>query len=369
METGKSQCLFGVKKLICSGRDFSPARMLLAVQCAALPLLGGVLVVAALVDTGGRRVFYLLLTAALAALFIAALVLNVKGHYRISAWGTVMTAAAAPWVCLLYDPAILLGDIMPLVYTALAIQLSGILLSLRVTVILSAVQLAGLSALIALSPGLQNVNWPSLTIFIAFTATLGSVTGLLNRRHLEQIEKDRQALKESESRLKALAARDSLTGVYNRRYMEETLNREISRALRENQHLSIIMADVDGFKLINDTFGHALGDMVLVRVAEILSRNTRKSDVVCRYGGDEFILILPDCAPEDAMLRAQSLRLLVGETPFSFDEGDVGHVTMSIGVSALPQSGTTAAELLSAADRALYGAKQCGRNRVMASAR
>jgi len=90
--------------------------------------------------------------------------------------------------------------------------------------------------------------------------------------------------------------------------------------------------------------------------------------VVCRYGGDEFILILPDCAPEDALLRAQSLRLLVVETPFSFDEGDAGHVTVSIGVSALPQNGMTAADLLSAADRALYGAKQYGRNRVMASA-
>jgi len=367
METKKLKRLFCVKKFFNSSRDFSPARMLLSFQCAGLPLLGAMMALMGFANTGGRRVFYIAITASLAVLMLAAILFNIKGHYRISAGITAAMAIAAPWLCMLFDSTVAAGNIMPLVFAALAIQLCSILFSLRVTVIVSALQLVALSVLVALTPGLHNADWPGFTIFIAFTATLGTVTSMLNRRRLEQIDKDRQTLKESESRLKALATRDSLTGVYNRRYMEEALHDEISRALKEKQNLSIIMADVDGFKLINDTFGHALGDMVLVRVAEILSRNTRKSDVVCRYGGDEFILVLPNCAPEDALLRAQSLRLLIGETPFSFDEGNVGHVTISIGVAALPENGTTAAELLSAADRALYDAKQCGRNRVMAS--
>jgi diguanylate cyclase (GGDEF)-like protein len=272
---------------------------------------------------------------------------------------------AAPWLCLLYDTTILKGDFMPLVYTALSIQICGILLSARVTIIASALQLGALTTLIVLCPGLQDVNWPSLTAYVVFTATLGIVTGMLSRRQLNQIEMDRRALLDSESRLQALAVRDSLTGLYNRRYMEETLDREISRALREKRSLGVIMADVDGFKQINDTFGHALGDAVLCRVADTLFRHTRKSDVVCRFGGDEFILILPECALEDAVLRAQALRRLTEETSFMFDAADVGRVSLSMGVSSLPDHGATAAELISAADKALYAAKQDGRNRVV----
>ena len=365
METEKTQGLFGAIKIRYSGQDCARARMLLAAQCAVLLLLGATLVLVALVNTGGRRIFYLLLTAALAVLLTLAVLLNVKGRYSVAAWSTVLAAVAAPWLCLLYDPAIVQGDFMPLVYMALSIQLCGILLSARVTIIVSALQLGALSVLIALCPGLQGVNWPSLTTFIVFTATLGIVTGMLSRRQLDQIEKDRRALLDSESRLQALAVRDSLTGLYNRRYMEETLDREISRALREKRCLGIIMVDVDGFKLINDTFGHALGDAVLGRVADMLFRHTRKSDVACRFGGDELILILPECALEDAVLRAQALRRLTEETSFLFDDADVGRVTLSMGVSALPEHGATAAELISAADKALYAAKQGGRNRVV----
>jgi diguanylate cyclase (GGDEF)-like protein len=309
--------------------------------------------------------FYLLLTAGLALPIIAALVVNLKGHYKPAATLTVLAAMAGPWLCLLADNTIVHGDVMPLVYLALSIELSAILLTERVTLAVSLLQFGGLIAFIAVNPGMPHVNWPSLVAFIVFVATLGIVSSVLSRRQMEQIERDRSLLQQSEERLQALAVRDSLSGLFNRRYMEETLEREISRALREKRCLGVIMADMDGFKLINDSFGHALGDAVLCRVANILARHTRKSDVVCRFGGDEFILILPECALEDAVLRAQSLRRMVEEASFLFDSADVGRVTLSMGVSALPEHGAEAADLLRAADRALYIAKRDGRNRVV----
>jgi diguanylate cyclase (GGDEF)-like protein len=198
-----------------------------------------------------------------------------------------------------------------------------------------------------------------------FVGTLGIVSSVMNRRQVEQIEKDRSLLQESEARMQELAVRDSLTGLFNRRYMEETLEREISRAQREHRSLGVIMTDVDSFKHINDAFGHALGDAVLARVGELLERHIRKSDVACRFGGDEFILILPECSLEDAVLRAQTLRRTVEEASFMFDGTDIGQVTLSMGVSALPSHGGTAADLLRAADKALYDAKRGGRNCVV----
>ena len=248
---------------------------------------------------------------------------------------------------------------------ALSIQLCAILLSERMTLVIALLQFGGLVALILANPDLQRINWPSLIAFIVFVGTLGTVTSVMNRRQVEQIEKDRSLLQQSEARMQELAVRDSLTGLFNRRYMEETLDREISRALREQRSLGVIMTDVDSFKQINDVFGHALGDAVLACVGGLLGGHIRKSDVGCRFGGDEFILILPECSLEDTVLRAQALRRTVEESAFAFDGTEIGRVTLSMGVSAIPEHGATAADLLRAADKALYDAKRNGRNRVV----
>jgi diguanylate cyclase (GGDEF)-like protein len=361
----KTRALFDVIGTRYAGQNCARMHMLLAVQCSLLLLLTATVALIFIVDSGTRLTFYLLLTLGLALPLVAGLVLNIRGCYKAASWLTVLVSMAAPWLCLLGDNTILSGDIMPLVYVALSIQLCSILLSERVTLVVSLVQFGCLAVLILVSPGLQRINWPSLIMFMLFVATLGIVAGILNRRQMEQIEKDHSMLQQSEARFQALAVRDSLTGLFNRRYMEETLEREISRAKREKRYLGIIMTDVDGFKLINDSFGHVLGDTVLSHVAEILNRNIRKSDVACRFGGDEFILILPECSLEDTMLRAQSLRRLVEDASFLFDDADVGRVTLSMGVSALPDHGSDSKELMRAADRALYAAKKNGRNRVV----
>ena len=159
------------------------------------------------------------------------------------------------------------------------------------------------------------------------------------------------------------STRDSLTGLYNRRYMEETLEREIHRATREGGTLGVIMLDLDRFKAYNDHHGHAIGDALLRALAETLSANIRAEDVACRYGGEEFTIILPNATKEETRRRAEVLRERAHEVTVPSVGGGPG-VTVSLGVAAYPDDGASADALLTAADAALYRAKDHGRDRV-----
>ena len=163
--------------------------------------------------------------------------------------------------------------------------------------------------------------------------------------------------------LQELAVRDSLTGLYNRRYLDETLEREVSRARREGIPLSLVMLDIDYFKRVNDTYGHQVGDEVLRMLAATLSADVRAEDVACRYGGEEFLILLPNMPLETAMFRAEAWRAAVER--LSISHGDfVLTFTISLGVSAYPDHGKTPDDLTRCADQALYKAKREGRNRV-----
>lgn len=163
--------------------------------------------------------------------------------------------------------------------------------------------------------------------------------------------------------LQELAVRDSLTGLYNRRYLDETLEREVSRARREGIPLSLVMLDIDYFKRVNDTYGHQVGDEVLRMLAATLSADVRAEDVACRYGGEEFLILLPNMPLETAMLRAEAWRAAVERLAIA--HGDfVLTFTISLGVSAYPDHGKTPDDLTRCADQALYKAKREGRNRV-----
>jgi diguanylate cyclase (GGDEF)-like protein/PAS domain S-box-containing protein len=168
--------------------------------------------------------------------------------------------------------------------------------------------------------------------------------------------------------LREQSARDSLTGLFNRRYMEESLDREIRRAAREGYGLGILLADLDNFKQLNDTFGHAAGDTVLRRIGRFLAGAVRSEDIACRFGGEEFVVILPKASLDDAYRRAEALR--EGIKAGSLDEPDPFSptATMSVGVAAYPEHGTSAAQLILAADSAMYLAKAQGRDRVVVAA-
>jgi diguanylate cyclase (GGDEF)-like protein/PAS domain S-box-containing protein len=165
--------------------------------------------------------------------------------------------------------------------------------------------------------------------------------------------------------LRAQAIFDPLTGLYNRRFMSEAIERELDLASRRSDSLALVMADVDHFKRLNDSFGHEAGDTVLREIAAFIGAHIRSSDLACRYGGEEILIILPDTGLEAAQGFAEKLRLGVRELQPHAGARAIGPVTISLGVAAFPKHGQTTAELLRAADTALYRAKDQGRDRVV----
>jgi len=164
--------------------------------------------------------------------------------------------------------------------------------------------------------------------------------------------------------LQVQATRDPLTGLFNRRYMQESLDREIHRARRRGRPLAVMLLDIDHFKRYNDTFGHAAGDEALRFVAEALLFSVRAEDLAVRYGGEEFLVLLPECSLQQAAIRAEEIRKRLKEL-YVARQGELpGPVTASIGVAAFPVTTDQVELLLKSADDALYKAKHAGRDRV-----
>lgn len=166
------------------------------------------------------------------------------------------------------------------------------------------------------------------------------------------------------TRLQSQASCDPLTELFNRRYVEDTLPRELHRALRSGTPLSVAMLDLDHFKQFNDAFGHDAGDLVLREASRVLRENLRKSDIACRYGGEEFLLVLPDASLDDTRRRLEHIRLLFQIMEIVHRGHLLTTTTFSAGIAVAPEHGSTSEDLLRAADEALYAAKQAGRNRI-----
>lgn len=165
--------------------------------------------------------------------------------------------------------------------------------------------------------------------------------------------------------LRVQSLRDALTGLYNRRYLEENLSREVQRCARRSLPLTVMMIDVDHFKRFNDTHGHGAGDALLTRVGEVLGQMTRGEDIACRYGGEEFTLVLPEASYEIGLRRAEEIRETLQQTSVVHLRQQLPPITVSIGVASFPEDGDTPERLLATADSALYVAKNAGRNRVV----
>lgn len=166
-----------------------------------------------------------------------------------------------------------------------------------------------------------------------------------------------------QSQLREQAIRDALTNLFNRRYLEETLERELARAAREGYPLCIVMMDIDHFKNVNDTYGHEAGDLVLKTLADMVTSQSRQGDFVCRYGGEEFVLVMPNINIQVARDRVNSLHRSISSLHIPFGRFNI-NITVSMGLSSCPLHGETKGDLLRAADRALYTAKNMGRNQV-----
>jgi diguanylate cyclase (GGDEF)-like protein/PAS domain S-box-containing protein len=215
-----------------------------------------------------------------------------------------------------------------------------------------------------------TVQGETLGIFYLDAAPPSNDDRLFNQRQLavtvgETIKLSLANLKLQKT-LHEQATRDPLTGLFNRRYLDETLPRELHGALRRDAPLCVAMIDLDHFKRFNDTFGHDTGDLVLRESGCLLRDNLRKSDVACRYGGEEFVLVLPDSSLADTSQRLEQLRILFEKLEIRQNGQLMATTTISAGVAAAPEHGSTMEGLLRAADDALYAAKDAGRNRVAA---
>ena len=216
----------------------------------------------------------------------------------------------------------------------------------------------------------------------ARTVELEQLAGQLQQRVAEgvaKLETARAALEQEVSkrlwaedelthanqRLHEQAMRDVLTGLYNRRFLMDSFERELHRARRSQERLGVMIIDIDHFKSFNDQFDHAAGDAVLSAVAKYMLSLVRGEDILCRYGGEEFVLVQVKSSAEAVMQRAEKFRQEIRDYEIEHDGQHLGPVTLSIGISMFPDHGTNAQKLLQAADNALYRAKNSGRNRVV----
>lgn len=168
-----------------------------------------------------------------------------------------------------------------------------------------------------------------------------------------------------QAKLRDQASRDPLTGLFNRRYLEDSLNRELHRTRRQQTTLGLAMLDLDHFKQFNDAFGHEAGDLFLLHFGKVLHAHLRKSDIACRYGGEEFVLVFPDTSLMDTSRRVDEIRALVRGLTLRLGDRPLGTVSVSAGVAVAPDHGATARDLINAADDALYSAKREGRDRLV----
>ena len=202
----------------------------------------------------------------------------------------------------------------------------------------------------------------------AYSRTVAlSATRAKLRQSEAGLQRQIEAIQSLQAQLTEQANRDPLTGLYNRRYLNDSLQREFDRCARDGAPLSLVLIDLDHFKQVNDRYGHSMGDEVLRQVSAMLGQEMRSSDICCRYGGEEFLLVLPQVGQDAALERAQSCRSRVAEHHWLAD-GQAIAVTLSVGVACTLDARTAPAELINRADQALYRAKAEGRNRVCLSA-
>jgi diguanylate cyclase (GGDEF)-like protein len=282
-------------------------------------------------------------------------------HFPAAALLTVGTMLSATFATVIVNPQ----DLRSTSFLILGGLIGSLFLSTRATAIIFFVTFIGLLLLPAFAAGVSTSNNLNSLFFILTVGGLVVIASTLRQRYLEQIDWQTQQLVESEARLRELSIRDPLTGLFNRRYLEEVLALEMIRAVRKGYPIGIIMADVDHFKRFNDTHGHAAGDAVLVQVGNFLSTHVRSSDVSCRYGGEEFLLVLPEASREITQMRAEHVCEDIRHLHVEFDGQTLEAVRLSLGVAIFPEHGLSYDAILGAADAALYRAKREGRDRVV----
>ena len=312
-----------------------------------------------------RRAIYIIIITTVLLILLFAYRLNLSGHYPLATGLTIFSAIIGVWLSIVFDKNIIAGDFVPLIYTIIPVYLASLFLSTKLTLLITLFQFIILFLFPFVLPTTSTINWSSLLSFFLMASGISIMINIINREDMQQIDQQTLQIMENSRQLQQAAIRDHLTGLFNRRYMVVTLERELHRALRENAPLGILMMDIDHFKEINDLFGHAAGDLVLQTIGACLQECTRKSDIACRFGGEEFVVIMPGANQEVSCERAQILRKKATEFRMEFEGQTIQNISVSIGIAIFPQHGVDQDRLLINADKALYQAKRAGRDRVM----
>jgi diguanylate cyclase (GGDEF)-like protein len=222
----------------------------------------------------------------------------------------------------------------------------------------------GLEAAAAPPPAAESPETPEVGAMMgAFSRIIGKIEEQGNEINElgKRLENAYKELESSNARLKEFSFKDEVTGLYNRRFFSIRLEEEVSRYRRFNHPVSVVLLDLDAFKAVNDDLGHGAGDETLRAMAEILLKQSRGINVICRYGGDEFAVLLVETSKSGARLYADRIRYVLSTWTFAHGR----RVTASFGIASLPEDVAPAAEeLIRAADEALYAAKRAGKNRV-----
>jgi len=279
--------------------------------------------------------------------------------------GTLRTVSALPWVTLAeisqeraFAQARRLRNTTALILVAILLGVGWIAYRLGLLIVRPLDRLA--AGAVEVAAGNLSVDLP-----VVGSGEVASLTEVFNdmvkrlREGRAQLSAANAALQQKNEELERLSVTDQLTGLYNRRRMLEVLENEVHRSRRLGHRFSVLMMDVDHFKKFNDSFGHQAGDRVLAGVADVLRDTTREIDTPARYGGEEFLVVLPEAGVEAAVEVAERIRSTLAARIF---EGR--RVTLSVGVAEFPTHGEDDQRLVAAADDALYGAKEEGRNRV-----
>jgi diguanylate cyclase (GGDEF)-like protein len=276
---------------------------------------------------------------------------------RYFLWAEVLTVGivlSGTFTIAILDPQ----DPQFLYFLVMGGLIGSLFLSTRATAAVFFVTMVGVLLIPVFVASSYTSNRLNALVFILAVGGLVVLATALRQRYLEQ-------LGESEVLLRELSVRDPLTGLFNRRYMEEILALEIIRAMRKEYPIGIIMVDIDHFKRFNDIHGHAAGDAVLSQAGDFLRKCVRASDAACRYGGEEFVFVLPEASQKITQMRAEHMREDIRNLRISFQDQILEAVTLSIGVAVFPMNGSTGEAILRAADAALYQAKDAGRDRVI----
>ncbi len=298
-----------------------------------------------------ERQAYASLIVLLAVIDILAYWAAARQRVRLSSLLIIALSLIGSWTSIIIDSRLGLTEFFPLIYVTITVLLSGVLLPIVHTIILAAVQLMVLTYVVLHSPALMQLNWASFLSYVFIVSVLCIVANYISTHQLKSFQES--------------SIRDHLTRLLNRRYFDATLEDKVQRGILRDFTYGVMLMDIDNFKKYNDTYGHATGDIILQRVATFLSEDLDRHAIVCRYGGDEFAIILPDTNHRQLYAVAEMLRTDVKTLDITDVCNAQDKLSLSIGLAMFPDNGETADVLMEHADRNLMLAKELGKDRVM----